>query len=337
MRLTALSALLALAASSQAQTSSPTFDVASVKVSATPAGRGGPGGPGRHGGGGGRGGRGSPIGGPGTNDPSRIRFNFATIKALLVYAYGVQAYQVSGPAFLDSERFDIEGRMPADTTRDQVNLMLQNLLADRFGVKLHRATKELPMYSMVVSKGGTKLKTSAPVDPAKQAQADQPPQGPPPMPGRGDMKFDSDGFPIFPGGGPFGPGRGGRGGLGMMMAPGNRARIMGTQATSTDLASQLTNLLSRPVTDQTGLSAKYDITLTFSTEGLNLTQGDGRGGPPGGGFGGPGGPEGMQPQGDPPPDLFNAIQAQLGLRLDAKKGPVDLLVVDHAEKTPVEN
>jgi uncharacterized protein (TIGR03435 family) len=64
-------------------------------------------------------------------------------------------------------------------------------------------------------------------------------------------------------------------------------------------------------------------------------------GGPGGGPGGPGrgpdGPDGVEPQGDPPADLFTAIQSQLGLRLDAKKGPVDLLVIDHAEKVPTEN
>ncbi|MEI9970948.1 MAG: TIGR03435 family protein [Ignavibacteriota bacterium] len=120
-----------------------------------------------------------------------------------------------------------------------------------------------------------------------------------------------------------------------MMAPGNRARIMGTQATVADLALRLSELLSRPVTDATGLNAKFDIQLTFSTEGLNIAMG-GPGGPgmPGGG---PGGPEGVQPQGDPPPDLFSAIQSQLGLRLAPKKGAIDVLIVDSVDKVPVEN
>ena len=338
MRASLIALSFLITAWSQAQTTSETFDVASVKVSAMPTGRGGPGGPGGPGGGG-RGGRGV-SGGPGTNDPTRIRFQSATLKSLLIYAYNVQAYQISGPAFLDTERYDIEGRIGPDTSsKEQVVVMLQNLLADRFKLKLHHSTKELPMYSIVIAKAGAKLKVSAPVDPQQQPD-DTPPSGPPPMPGRGAMTFDSDGFPIFPGGGmPGGPGRGGRGGLGMMMAPGNRARIMGTQATVADLAARLTDMLSRPVTDTTGLAAKYDITLTFSTEGLNITMG-GPGGP-GGGPGGPGrgpdSPDGLEPQGDPPPDLFTAIQSQLGLRLDAKKGPVDLLVIDHVEKVPTEN
>jgi uncharacterized protein (TIGR03435 family) len=251
-----------------------------------------------------------------------------------VYAYGVKSYQITGPAFLDSERYDIEGRIAPGASQDEVGVMVQNLLATRFNLKLHRASKELPQYTMVLAKAGPKLKVSAPVDPEHQPQDDGPPTGPPPNMPRGGLTFDSDGFPVFPGGMPGGPGRG-RGGLGLMMAPGNRARIMGTQATVADLAARLTELLSRPVTDATGLTPKYDIKLTFSTEGLNLPMG-GPGGPgmPGGG---PGGPEGMQPQGDPPPDLFSAIQSQLGLRLAPKKGSVDLLIIDYADKVPVEN
>ena len=333
MRATSLLALSGfLIASLQAQTGSDTFEVASVKVAAQPAGRGGPGGPG--GPGGGRGGRG-PAGGPGTNDPTRITFRSATLKTLLVYAYGVKPYQISGPGFLDSERYDIEGRIAPGASQEQVAVMVQNVLATRFNLKLHRASKELPQYTMILAKGGAKLTVSAPADPEQQPKDDGPPAGPPPNMPRGGLTFDSDGFPVFPGGGmPGGPGRG-RTGLGVMMAPGNRARIMGTQATVGDLAARLTELLSRPVTDATGLTAKYDVQLTFSTEGLNIAMG-GPGGPgmPGGG---PGGPEGMQPQGDPPPDLFAAIQSQLGLRLAPKKGPVDLLVIDSADKVPVEN
>ncbi len=72
------------------------------KVAAPPAGRGGPGG--------GRSGRG-PIGGPGTSNPSRLHFPSTALKSLLVYAYAVKPYQITGPAFLDSERYDGEGRI----------------------------------------------------------------------------------------------------------------------------------------------------------------------------------------------------------------------------------
>ena len=196
------------------------------------------------------------------------------------------------------------------------------------------------MYSLVVGKKGSKLKEAAeapPVDP------DAPP---PALPQIGQPpKMGPDGFPVLPM-----PG-GGRGGMFTMMMP-NRARLTAQRQTIQDLANRLTAMLDRPVTDETGLAGKYDFTLTYSPEGLNsgmgmmmpmLAPGGGRGGggvsvgvPGPGGSGGAGGPE-NPPEGETPPDLFTAIQAQLGLKLDAKKGPVQMLVIDHLEKTPTEN
>jgi uncharacterized protein (TIGR03435 family) len=129
----------------------------------------------------------------------------------------------------------------------------------------------------------------------------------------------------------------------MMMMPG-RARLVGQQQTMLDLANRLTNQLSRPVSDATGLTAKYDFTLTFSPEGMNAPMGQmGAGGamvsvappPPSGAAAGaaPASP----PEADTPPDIFRAVKDQLGLTLEPKKGPVELIVIDHIEKTPTEN
>jgi uncharacterized protein (TIGR03435 family) len=120
---------------------------------------------------------------------------------------------------------------------------------------------------------------------------------------------------------------------------------MGQKQTMQDLVERLSNLLSKPVTDETALKGKYDFTLTFSMDGLNNAMLAERSGgdsvifvtlmapPPGEGGRG----RGEMPDVEPPQNLFAAIQSQLGLKLDAKKGPVDLIVVDHAEKTPTEN
>jgi uncharacterized protein (TIGR03435 family) len=115
--------------------------------------------------------------------------------------------------------------------------------------------------------------------------------------------------------------------------------MIAQKQTMQDLAQRLTGQLNRPVTDATELTAKYDFTLTYSPEGMG-----GPGGmmigppppapPPGGGTGGPGQ---SLPETETPPDLFTALQAQLGLKLEAKKGPVEIIVVDHIEKTPIEN
>jgi uncharacterized protein (TIGR03435 family) len=131
----------------------------------------------------------------------------------------------------------------------------------------------------------------------------------------------------------------------MMSLPG-RARLVGRQQTMLDLANRLTAQLSRPVTDATGLTAKYDFTLTFSTKGMNPPAGptgQGAGGmmvsvapqPPSGATGGA--PMPGLPEADTPADLFRAVKEQLGLTLEAKKGPVELIVIDHIEKTPTEN
>ena len=291
-----------------------TFDVATVKPAAppTPNGRGmiriGP-----------------PTGGPGTKDPGRIHYPFTTLKTLLQNAYDVKDFQISGPEWLATERFDIQATMPPDTTKEQFKAMLQNLLAERFKMTVHRETKELPMYSLIVAKSGPKLKES--LKEVAAPREDDEPKPPPPLPGPGQLKFDAEGFPILPR-----PAGGGRGGIFQMMMPG-RARLIAQGQTIQDLAERLSSVLTKPVTDATGLKAKYDFTLTYSPEGLSS------GGtfllgppPPGGGRG----PENM-PDVEPPQNLFSAIQAQLGLKLDPKKGPVELIVVDKAEKTPTEN
>lgn len=109
-----------------------------------------------------------------------------------------------------------------------------------------------------------------------------------------------------------------------------------------ELADRLANVFGKPVTDLTELTAKYDFNLTYSPEGLNSGMGMGGLGapppppPPGGGGGGGRGPLEM-PDAEIPPTIFAAVQSQLGLKLDAKKGPVALIVVDHMEKVPTEN
>ncbi len=296
-----------------------TFDAASVKPAAppTPNGRGmiriGP-----------------PTGGPGTKDPGRIHYPFTTLKTLLQNAYDVKDFQISGPAWLGMERYDIQATMPPETTKEQFRVMLQNLLAERFKMTVHRETKELPMYSMIVGKNGPKLKESPPETPAVPGDADDTPKPPPPLPGPGQMKFDAEGFPILP------LPAGGRGGIFQMMMPG-RSRLIANRGTMQDLAERLSSVLTKPVTDATGLKAKYDFTLTYSPEGLGSGGGLFFGAPPPPPPGGGEEARKNMPDVEAPQDLFSAIQAQLGLKLEAKKGPVELIVVDKAEKTPTEN
>jgi len=273
-----------------------------------------------------------PSGGPGSKDPGRISYPFVTLKNIFMTAYNVKNYQISGPSWLDNQRFDITATMPPDTTKEQFQIMLQNLLLDRFQLSVHREKKELPMYSLVVTKAG-KLKESAVATPPPDND------GPPPLPPAGPPKIGPDGFPVLP------TAMTGRPGIFMMMMPG-RARLNATAQTMQDLANRLSQQLNRPVIDNTGLAVKYDFILTYAPD---PNEGPGRGGPGLGGVAvaigpgpaagpGPGGNDNVFiPDGETPPPLFGALQSQLGLKLEPKKGDVDFIVVDKIEKTPTEN
>lgn len=153
------------------------------------------------------------------------------------------------------------------------------------------------------------------------------------------MRMGADGMPKMP------AALAGRGGT--MMAFGNgRFRMISNKQNMSGLAEALAGQLDRPVTDMTGLTKNYDFTLEFLPEaggagpmGMMLPPM-----PPGGGGGGAaagGGEGGMRADGGSEsaqaPTLFAAVQEQLGLKLEPRKGPVELLVVDHIEKTPTEN
>jgi uncharacterized protein (TIGR03435 family) len=272
---------------------SQTFDAASVKPTAPPDSNGMV--------------RMGTDGGPGTKDPARIRYGYLTVRSLLMIAFNVKTFQISGPASIDTERFDIVATLSPRTTPEQLNVMLQNLLAERFKIKLHRETRDLPMYSLIVAKGGPKMKVSAEV-PAPRDDAE-------PAPSSGRPKIGPDGFvrlEEIPADRP----------IGITTWP-DRARMMGRQKTMEELADRLTAIMSRPVIDATALKGKYDLSLTFSPEGLN-------------GLGSPM-PAATSPDADPLPDIFGALQEQFGLKLEPKKGPVDMIVIDHIEKTPTGN
>jgi uncharacterized protein (TIGR03435 family) len=78
----------------------------------------------------------------------------------LTEAYGLKKVQIDGPAWLPTSWFEILAKVPPGATREEFNLMVQNLLEDRFSLKFHHQTRDLPMYEMVVAKGGFKLKES---------------------------------------------------------------------------------------------------------------------------------------------------------------------------------
>ncbi|MGA3186953.1 MAG: TIGR03435 family protein [Bryobacteraceae bacterium] len=266
-------------------------------------------------------------GGPGSSDPGRINYTNVQLKEVMAAAYDVKVHQISGPDWLDSERFDITATMAPDTTKAQFHVMLQKLLADRFKLTLHHEKKDLPAFVLTVGKKGSKMKQSE-EEPAKKVGEAGADDGSPVefgaggRGGPGKMPLGKDGFPDLPGGG--------RGGPSMIMMPG-KAKLMANKTTMAEFADQLERFVNRPVVDQTELKGKFDFVLYFAPD-MGAMMG-GRGVPPpppdGGGRGGDGAEE--------VPTIFVAVQEQLGLKLESQKAAVDVLVIDHMEKVPTEN
>ena len=256
--------------------------------------------------------QGSVDGGPGTPAPGRMRFTDMPLKVLIMRAYDVQSFQVSGPSWIDSQRFDIIAKVPDGATKQDARIMLQNLLADRFQLKLHKGSKEAAIYELAVAKRGFQLKEAAQTTTAPAEEAGGPPPGPP----RG-----KDGLLKTP-----------RGQLGIQATANGRMRMQGDAVTMARLTEVLGIAVGRPVVDKTGLKGTYDVMLDFSPEGM----GPGPKGPgPGEGGGNPA--ETPRDSNDSGPTIFTALQEQLGLKLESRRGPVDLLVVESVERVPTKN
>lgn len=294
LRTTIVLALLACPAPAQVS-----FEVASVKP--VPAGAAGM----------------APLrGGPGTDSPGRLS-GVATLKTLLMKAYELKDFQIAGPAWLDSERYQIDARIPEGASKGQAALMLRALLSERFGLVAHKETRELPFYALLVGKNGPKLTESSATATDATGGRGAPPRFTP----------GADGFPEIA------PGEkllrsyevvtGGSDGL--------MYKLWARRETMEQLADRLSAQLNRPVVDMTGLKGQYDFALGWTVESTG----------------------GTIPRTNPPPDeidfhntpvlsdtgvsIFTAVQLQLGLRLEQRRGPLPMLVVDKVEKTPTGN
>jgi uncharacterized protein (TIGR03435 family) len=84
-----------------------------------------------------------------------------TLRMLIMRAYYLRSFQVAGPSWMDSQLFDVIAKVPDGATKEQAKMMLENLLADRFKLKLHKENKEALSYELVVAKGGIKIKEAA--------------------------------------------------------------------------------------------------------------------------------------------------------------------------------
>jgi len=227
----------------------------------------------------------------------------ATLKDIVKFAYDVEDFRVSGgPGWINSDRYDIEAKVEGKPTSFDLALQrrrLQTLLQDRFNLAIHRETKELPIYALTVAKGGFKLH---PLKDGDCITGDPTKPLAPLAPGRKPSDFC----------GYIGFGRG--------LYENTTARMGG-------VAGALSTLLGRKVVDKTGITGVFHVRLTFVPDDSTIPMP---------------GPEGPGDSGRPAataeagPNIFTAVQEQLGLKLESGKGPVDVLVIDHVEK-PTEN
>jgi uncharacterized protein (TIGR03435 family) len=268
--------------------------------------------------------------------PGMISANGVPVRLLMRQAFGqLQDFQlVGGPAWINSDRFDIEAKLEGGgpMTPQSIQSVLRQILEERFALKVHRETRELPIYALMLARSdgrlGPNIKPSTPECTTLIAQRGR---GPAPGPdGRGGVTVTR--------GGPPPDGRGGPGRAGGPPPPldfdappvcgqrgGGFGRMRAGGTTMADFATMISGTAQRVVVDKTGLTGYYDIALTYTPANDQLPQGP----PP------PGAP--APPPIDPDgPTFFTAIQEQLGLKLDNQRGPVEVVVIDSIQQ-PTEN
>jgi uncharacterized protein (TIGR03435 family) len=243
-------------------------------------------------------------------DGAQVRCAFLTLKDYVGIAYRVKLYQVSGPDWLASDRWDIAATIPAGVPTSQIPEMMRSLLEERFQLKMHREKKDFPVYVLEVAKGGLKMQES----------------GPDPDTANADAKA-----PINITGSGTGQGVSVNLGRGSSYTFSNN-KFEAKRLTMPALAASLERFMDRPIVDMTDLKGSYDFALDVTQEdyramlihaavaaGVTLP------------------PEALRLlDGASLASLYDALQ-KVGLKLDARKAPLDALIVDGALKTPTAN
>jgi uncharacterized protein (TIGR03435 family) len=205
-----------------------------------------------------------------TASPGSLTMQHVSLQTCIKWAYGLRDFQLSGPAWLLSEKYDIVAKAASPAPEQELRLMLRALLAERFKLRTRMEAKERPVYALVVAKNGPRFHTAA-----KEGDTSFGPAG-------GDLVFRN-----------------------FSMA---------------DLADRLSSRpfkLDLPVLDRTGIGGRFDFALKLAGNADELKHTL----------------EGME-QG---PSIFVYFQDQLGLKLETRRGPIETLVVESADKVPAEN
>jgi uncharacterized protein (TIGR03435 family) len=239
-------------------------------------------------------------------DGSMVRLTYVSLKDLIRIADEVKDYQIVGPEWITGTRYDIAAKFPAGATREQVRPMVKALLEERFHLKTHPDSKEFPVFTLLVAKGGPKLKP-APLDETASSAP---------------VNMSASGS---------------RAGTSMSLGNGASLVFADNKFEARKLSMlQFTDIvgryMDRPVVDQTGLTGTYDFTLEVTPEDYiaMLVR------------------VGISAGAQMPPEALMALQRGngeslysalelVGLKLEARKAPLPVVVVDQAEKSPTAN
>jgi uncharacterized protein (TIGR03435 family) len=242
-------------------------------------------------------------------DGAQVHVGSFSLKDYLLMTFNIKIYQLEGPDWISSARFDIDAKVPSGVEKPDIRAMMRSLLEDRFGLKTHKGSKELPVYAVVLAPDGLKMKESK-LEP-------------------GETLFTANDTVDV-------KASGGREGVNLNYGHGTtfafaNNKIEGRRLTMGLFVDILGRFTDRPVVDKTGLTAPYDFTIDLSQEdymgmlirsavnaGVTLP------------------PEALRLMNNSDDTLMMALR-RLGLKLENRKAPVDTVVVDEMRKTPSEN
>jgi uncharacterized protein (TIGR03435 family) len=243
-------------------------------------------------------------------DGAQVRVVSLSLRDYLAIAYRTKGNMISGPDWTGSERFNISATLPAGSNAAQLPEMFQALLADRFQVKLHKEQKEFPVYALVVGKGSLKLKETPP---------------------------DSDPDNEEPKGIVDATGGGSAAGVSVNLGHGSSwsfvpNRFEAKKLTMEQFAASLERFADRPIVDMTALKGQYDLAFDVNPEdyqpmlirsavyaGVALP------------------PQALRLLGGSSSAALGDALQQIGLKLESRKAPLDVWVIDDALKTPTAN
>lgn len=226
-----------------------------------------------------------------------------SLKEYIRMATKLKDYQVVGPDWLDSQRFDVTATLPAGSTREQIPAMTMALLTDRFSLKFHRDKKEFAAWGLAVDKTGLKMKPSQAHPDEKAAAADLAASG-------------------------------GQGGISANLGNGawfifNKNQFIGRNLTMANLADSLSRFMDNPVVDMTSTPGRYDVTLPLAPTDFRImliraAVAAGTSVPP----------QALKLINEPMGQSLQLALGTLGLRMDFQRAPIDVILVDHMEQAP---